>query len=1214
MSTEERPFPKWSVVPQQVLLTIITLFLSASHGAGYEQGQTPGGPLQASSGKIHSFLATPELISEIHPPPDNKRSGATRVHGVSPYLIGDPEPSNLESRKRTERRVHPSLHTTWSYDAMHGFSVSQIIVGEDRDDVDRSIADPVLPLPLNARDWTTSSYLHERSPFVPRKTVLTNLPSMNMSDVQVLISFDAINLERAQIIFYPLIPDAPMSQKTTWMKLPDMECPYCSVHEKYSVVMPTQRHIAHLIVMPRGQANPACTPVRENLNHLCLAGLWVNGFLASGNQNPSLAGDYDTSYFAFTSIRTLEPLPNVLGVVVVYLCTSQTGLRRTTLWQAAVYEHGNTTDWEHIQDAPSIHLESGSTSVVANFLFGNSAGTNITLLRKGDANFTDVWVYNVLEKSWRECPKIPETDDAMHFEIDAAYSVTNDLLVVLVRISGSDTLHLLHPLDDLAEWSTFAPARNNEPMSRILLVASNNSIYMLGEAEASDLSSFEVMFLQPLDSAGGELQHFVTAPLIANHIFQDTHGVRQRSVDVISTEEANIHTCTALLMGSPYRDDEPNSENSVVSNITVIHNRATGIIETDFQSFSSPTYPEFGVLGDVMKIGNAAVVTGYDDYPNGTTSNLSVWCFTIGTSHWTRGATDNVPSPPPKSRSASFKYNSTSIVVYGGLDQNLHYQGDIWMFVFSTLDTCSGSWHYISNASYPPLPSWFTVSTLDIDSHIIIFGGSPSEVQASSPILELEISSLNTYTWRSIPLPEILNGTLHYTAYISLVRWNSNSLLLYGDPVILLTYSTANGVFALDAAEPLFIQNPGRISYELQSVCQSYFISPFMCSVYAPSLSQKCHQVLNLGYLNNTQCLAGYGYRWSESICVACPRGSWSSGGSRSVCRACPAATSTPHTASMSSSDCSPCAVDGLCNDHGLCASSGSTGVCSCEFGYLPHDNCLVPYFYIGSAVFILLVFAVVVSIYLYRQYRRKREVEKRILDESKRRVRDSDSVWVIKDTQLNMKKVIGSGSYGEAWLADFNDMPVVVKRLHRHSLVEKFAVEEFRRESELMKTRRHQNIVFFLGAGNDLRGEPFLVMEYISRGSLSGILAKDSISITHADRLKFMLDTAKGMRYLHGTQPPTIHRDLKPGNLLVTDRWVVKVADFGTARLMSRWSGRSLGNQPSSETGNEKTQLLKASNRSEAIPLTHDIGTVPYASPELLSRTTYTTSTDVYR
>jgi serine/threonine protein kinase len=52
--------------------------------------------------------------------------------------------------------------------------------------------------------------------------------------------------------------------------------------------------------------------------------------------------------------------------------------------------------------------------------------------------------------------------------------------------------------------------------------------------------------------------------------------------------------------------------------------------------------------------------------------------------------------------------------------------------------------------------------------------------------------------------------------------------------------------------------------------------------------------------------------------------------------------------------------------------------------------------------------------------------------------------------------------------------------------------------------------------------------------------------------KVKFALDSALGMYYLHRSNPAILHRDLKSDNLLVTDDWTIKVADFGLTRFIS--------------------------------------------------------------
>jgi len=106
----------------------------------------------------------------------------------------------------------------------------------------------------------------------------------------------------------------------------------------------------------------------------------------------------------------------------------------------------------------------------------------------------------------------------------------------------------------------------------------------------------------------------------------------------------------------------------------------------------------------------------------------------------------------------------------------------------------------------------------------------------------------------------------------------------------------------------------------------------------------------------------------------------------------------------------------------------------------------------------------------------------------------------------------------------------------------------EFQSEVAFLRMLRHRNIVFFFGAGQaESDGVPFLVTEYMQRGALSGILYDTSIELDWPRRTSFAIDAARGLAFLHSQDPPRIHRDVKSANFLVTDAWVVKVADFGT-------------------------------------------------------------------
>ncbi|XP_057831140.1 probable serine/threonine-protein kinase SIS8 isoform X1 [Cryptomeria japonica] len=142
----------------------------------------------------------------------------------------------------------------------------------------------------------------------------------------------------------------------------------------------------------------------------------------------------------------------------------------------------------------------------------------------------------------------------------------------------------------------------------------------------------------------------------------------------------------------------------------------------------------------------------------------------------------------------------------------------------------------------------------------------------------------------------------------------------------------------------------------------------------------------------------------------------------------------------------------------------------------------------------------------------------------------------------------IGLGSYGEVYHADWNGTEVAVKKF----LDQDFsgdALEQFRSEVRIMQRLRHPNIVLFMGAVTRPPNLSILT-EFLPRGSLYKLLHRPNIQIDEKRRLRMALDVAKGMNYLHTSNPTIVHRDLKSPNLLVDKNWNVKVCDFGLSRL----------------------------------------------------------------
>lgn len=178
----------------------------------------------------------------------------------------------------------------------------------------------------------------------------------------------------------------------------------------------------------------------------------------------------------------------------------------------------------------------------------------------------------------------------------------------------------------------------------------------------------------------------------------------------------------------------------------------------------------------------------------------------------------------------------------------------------------------------------------------------------------------------------------------------------------------------------------------------------------------------------------------------------------------------------------------------------------------------------------------------------------------------------------------------------------MAVKRVHRILMeMDGESSAEFQREVSTMRQLRHQNVVLFFGAGC-MNEQAFLITEYMARGSLRSVLA-GSAPLTWALRIHFATDMAAGLAYLHDNM--NFHRDIKSSNLLVTDRWVVKIGDFGTSRLC--WLCKANNGSGSVTGATSGIQLLDAESQVLGYgdgerSMTIGAGTLLWSAPEVLT------------
>lgn len=156
---------------------------------------------------------------------------------------------------------------------------------------------------------------------------------------------------------------------------------------------------------------------------------------------------------------------------------------------------------------------------------------------------------------------------------------------------------------------------------------------------------------------------------------------------------------------------------------------------------------------------------------------------------------------------------------------------------------------------------------------------------------------------------------------------------------------------------------------------------------------------------------------------------------------------------------------------------------------------------------------------------------------------------WEIDSSQLKLTSKIANGSFGELFRGTYCGQDVAIKVLKPERLSDNLQ-REFQQEVSIMRKVRHKNVVQFIGA---CTRPPNLciVTEFMSGGSVYDYLHKQKKTLNMSILLRFAIDVSKGMDYLH--QNNIIHRDLKAANLLLDENEVVKVADFGVARVQAQ-------------------------------------------------------------
>ncbi|CAN6162672.1 unnamed protein product [Urochloa humidicola] len=193
---------------------------------------------------------------------------------------------------------------------------------------------------------------------------------------------------------------------------------------------------------------------------------------------------------------------------------------------------------------------------------------------------------------------------------------------------------------------------------------------------------------------------------------------------------------------------------------------------------------------------------------------------------------------------------------------------------------------------------------------------------------------------------------------------------------------------------------------------------------------------------------------------------------------------------------------------------------------------------------------------------------------------KDNTDEWEINFKALTFQDKVASGTYGDLYRGSYFGEDVAIKVLKSDRLNENME-KEFAQEVYIMRKIRHKNIVRFLGACTKTKAL-CIVTEFMKNGSVYDFLHKRKGSFKLPGLLKAAVDISKGMDYLH--QNRIIHRDLKTANLLIDEHELIKVADFGVARV-----------------------------KAESGVMTAETGTYRWMAPEVIEHKPYDSKADVF-